>query len=136
MPTARKRSTRQRKAILEVLEKERRPLTFDQIFAGARELCPGLGERTVFRNLSEMVQEFELARVHYPGQPNRYELPSPDGEHHPHFICRECNQVFTLPFETPDVMDRIPQHPDFVYEGEEVVIFGRCRDCRSTGGAQ
>ena len=135
MATVRKRSTRQRKAILEVLEEFGRPLAFDEIFNGAKERCPGIGERTVFRNLSEMVDEMELARVHYPGQPNRYELPSPTGSHHLHFICRVCNQVYSLPFETPDLKDSIPKHPDFVYEGEEVILFGHCRECgTSTGG--
>ncbi|MGE9292679.1 MAG: Fur family transcriptional regulator [Puniceicoccales bacterium] len=121
-----KRKTKQRDAIISTLEQAQRPLSLDDILSSAREDCPGLGQRTVFRNLAEMIKENLLIRVNFPGQPVRYELPNPDGGHHPHFICRECNQVFVLPGETPEVLDKIEQPPEFQFEGEEVVVFGRC----------
>ncbi|MEM8550493.1 MAG: transcriptional repressor [Verrucomicrobiota bacterium] len=120
------RKTRQKEAILSTLSGSNRPLCLEEILSQARQLCPGLGERTVFRKLSEMTQDNQLIRVHFPGQPVRYEVPHPDGGHHPHFICRDCGQVFVLPGETPDNLSRIKQPPEFIFEGEEVIIFGRC----------
>lgn len=123
------RKTKQREAILKVLEDGGRPLCQEEILTMARAYSPGLGERTVFRNLAEMIKENLLIRVHFPGQPVRYEIPHPNGQHHPHFICRKCNQVFVLPGETPPVMDKVQPTPEFIYEGEEVVIFGQCVKC-------
>ncbi|MGE9295790.1 MAG: Fur family transcriptional regulator [Puniceicoccales bacterium] len=123
------RNTRQREAIQAVLSEAERPLKFEELLARARERFPRIGERTVFRNVREMLDEHTLVRVYLPGQPARYELPT--GDHRPHFICRKCNNVFVLPEETPDVLpgyrDKIPA--DFIPEGEEVIIYGHCREC-------
>lgn len=120
------RNTRQKAAILETLAANPRPLSREDIFAVASRRCSGLGERTVYRILAEMVADGRLMRVQYPGQPMRYELPDPRGGHHPHFICRKCDQVFVLPDETPEVIPKLAGHPDFAFEGEEIIIFGAC----------
>lgn len=123
------RRTRQREAIDAALREAERPLSFEELLVRARRHYPRLGERTVFRNVREMLNEHSLVRVYLPGQPARYELPT--GDHCPHFICRKCNNVFKLPEATPDILpdyaSKIP--PDFVPEGEEVIIFGHCRQC-------
>ncbi len=124
------RNTKQKQAIIKALESSPRPLRAEEIYELAKTHCPRIGQRTVFRNLAEMIKEFLLVRVQFPGQPVRYELPHADGGHHPHFICRNCNQVFILPGETPSVMDKIEKSPDYIYEGEEVIIFGRCVKCQ------
>ncbi|WOO40128.1 transcriptional repressor [Rubellicoccus peritrichatus] len=126
--THRVRHTKQRAAILDTLEAMNRPLSLDEIQVGARERCPGIGERTIFRNLKEMMDEYLLVRVFLPGKPTLYELPT--GEHRPHFICRNCDQVFQLPGETPEVMSRYKAPPEFEIDGEDVVFFGRCPACK------
>ncbi|WP_309381741.1 Fur family transcriptional regulator [Cerasicoccus frondis] len=123
------RRTRQREAIYQAISSAERPLSFEELLERAREHYPRLGERTVFRNVREMLDDHTLVRVYLPGQPARYELPT--GNHCPHFICRKCNNVFVLPEETPDILpeysSKIPSN--FVPEGEEVIIFGYCRKC-------
>lgn len=119
------RLTKQRGAILKVLEDAQRPLSIEEILERARVEYPKLGERTVFRHLKEMTGEMTLVRLNFPGQPNRFELPS--GTHHPHVICRQCQKVFNLEQETPDVLEQYPSPPEFELEGEEVVFYGRCR---------
>lgn len=123
------RRTRQREALFAALREANRPLSFDELFARAKQDCPRLGERTVFRNIRELLDERELVRLYLPGQPARYVLPT--GQHRPHFICRNCHNVFVLPEEAPDILPvyaaKIPG--DFIPEGEELVIYGRCRVC-------
>lgn len=123
------RRTRQREAIYSALGDAERPLSFEELLERAREHYPRLGERTVFRNVREMLDDHSLVRVYLPGQPARYELPT--GNHCPHFICRKCNNVFVLPEETPDILpEYAAKIPDaFVAEGEEVIIYGYCREC-------
>jgi len=112
-----------------VLREAERPLSFEELLERAREHYPRLGERTVFRNVREMLDDFSLVRVYLPGQPARYELPT--GDHCPHFICRKCNNVFKLPEETPDILpDYAAKIPSaFIPEGEEVIIYGVCQKC-------
>ncbi|WP_269542371.1 Fur family transcriptional regulator [Cerasicoccus fimbriatus] len=123
------RRTRQREAIYNALSEAERPLNFEELLERARMHFPKIGERTVFRNVREMLDEHSLVRVYLPGQPARYVLPT--GNHCPHFICRNCNNVFVLPEETPDILpgyaSKIP--PEFIPEGEEVIIYGYCREC-------
>ncbi|MEO0794168.1 MAG: transcriptional repressor [Verrucomicrobiota bacterium] len=123
------RRTPQREAIYAALGKAERPLSFDELLERARQHHPKIGERTLFRNVREMLNEHSLVRVYLPGQPARYELPT--GNHRPHFICRKCNRVFILPEETPDILpeyaSKIPEN--FVPEGEELIVYGYCRQC-------
>jgi len=121
--------TKQRAAIFDVLRQAERPLSIEEILRAARSQYPGLGERTVFRHLKEMTQEFKLVRLNFPGQPYRFELPS--GTHHPHVICRSCQKVFNLERETPNLLEHYPSPAEFELDGEEVIFYGRCRipDC-------
>ena len=119
------RMTKQRAAIYKVLEDASRPLSIEEILKAARIEYSGLGERTVFRHLKEMTQEFKLVRLNFPGQPNRFELPS--GTHHPHVICRNCQKVFDLYTETPNLLEQYPSPSEFKLDGEEVIFYGRCR---------
>ncbi|GHC00960.1 Fur family transcriptional regulator [Cerasicoccus arenae] len=123
------RRTRQREAIYAALGQAERPLSFEELLERSRQHYPRLGERTVFRNVREMLDEHSLVRVYLPGQPARYELPT--FNHCPHFICRKCNNVFVLPEETQDILPeyaaKIP--PAFIPEGEEVIIYGYCLEC-------
>jgi Fur family transcriptional regulator, ferric uptake regulator len=118
------RSTRQRRAIRDVLEEEGRPLTADEIYRLAREDIPSLGVATVYRSIRRMVEEHQLIGVDFPGHPTRYELPA--GGQHAHFICSVCGRVFDLPGASK-MQVQLPR--GFVEEGQELMIYGRCGDC-------
>ena len=127
MKTPGVRRTKQREAILGTLQEAGRPLSLEEIRDGARGRCEGIGERTVFRAIREMMDEYLLVRVFLPGQPTRYELPT--GEHRPHFICHSCGLVYVLPGETPEVMSGFQAPEGFRIKGEDVVFFGSCPQC-------
>ncbi len=118
------RTTRQRKAILAVLKEEQRPLTVNEIFDLSLRDAPGLGLRTVYRNIRELVEEGRMVCVEFPGQPPRYELVQ-DRRARPHFICGVCNKVFEL---DPSLEPPLPdvQVPGFIIQGSETIFYGRC----------
>ena len=119
------RDTRQRKAILAVLRAARGPLTRDEILAAARRRVPQIGFATVNRHIRALANEGHLVGVDYPGQPIRYELPSP--AEHLHFICRRCGRVFDWKVPIPEVKIRPPA--GFSVNGHEIVFYGRCPAC-------
>lgn len=116
------RHTRQREAIYTALREAMRPLSFEELLERARRHYPKIGERTVFRNVRELLDEQALVRIYLPGQPARYELPT--WSHRPHLVCRKSGKVFILPVEAPDLIPLMPPMEDFVLEGEEVFFYG------------
>ncbi|MER3483431.1 MAG: transcriptional repressor [Meiothermus sp.] len=121
------RSTRQRQAIREVLLELDRPLSPQEVLDAAQSKVPGLGIATVYRTLKGLVEEGAAVAVELPGNPPRYE---PSGKtHHHHFHCTACGKVFELEGGcTSDFSAMAP--PGFQTQGHEIVLYGRCADCR------
>jgi Fur family transcriptional regulator, ferric uptake regulator len=125
------RQTRQRVAIHEALEEAGRPLSPQELHSLAQTRLPGLGLRTVYRQIREMVAAGELVGVDYPGQPLRYERVT--GRHVAHFICRQCERIFSFDQQVPDVPVTPP--PTFEVKGQETIFFGQGRGlCERCGG--
>lgn len=126
------RRTRQRLAMEEVFRREGRPLTPSEVLEAARRIQPSIGQRTVYRQLSDMAGEGLIVGVDYPGQPLRYEWVS--DAPHAHFICRHCDRVFDLEVEVPDVTIKAPA--GFAITGQETVFYGTCPQCAGTMTAE
>jgi len=121
------RKTRQREAIERVLKDGRRPLTPLEIHERAHRHLPGIGLRTVYRQIEDLAGQQKIVGIDYPGQPLRYEWVK--SGHHPHFICRRCNRLFDLPEDNlPDLPVKVPA--GFVVDGQETIFYGLCSDCR------
>ncbi|MCD8483665.1 MAG: transcriptional repressor [Verrucomicrobia bacterium] len=110
----------------------KRPLTAAEVHELAVKEMPTLGVRTVFRRLSEWVREGRVVRVDYPGQPPLYEIVA--GQHHPHFICRDCQRVYDLDMEVADVPVINPP-PGFLIDGQETIFYGVCPACLTATSA-
>lgn len=123
------RQTRQRDAILEVIQESAGPLTVQEIHDRGQERVSGLGIATVYRTL-KLLQEARLIRtVVLPTGDPRYE-PAELGHHH-HFHCRVCDNVFDLdecPVEIP--RDRT-LGGGFRVEDHEVTLYGTCPGCHA-----
>ena len=124
------RKTKQREALMKVIREADRPLSPVEIHQLALAHYPKLGIRTVYRHIRDLVENYQIAGIDYPGQPMRYEVVDERGSR-PHLICRKCQRVFDLPVEEPELV--YPKLDDFSIEGHEVVYFGRCRECGKAG---
>jgi Fur family transcriptional regulator, ferric uptake regulator len=119
--------TRQREAILSVVRQQNRPLRAREIIELAAELCPGIGEATVFRTLKQEVENETLTRLELPGLPPVYECAS--AEHHHYFFCRECEQISTMTGCVNGLSKILPRGARMFHH--EIIIHGQCADCRS-----
>lgn len=122
-----RRSTRQRDAIRSVIESATRPLSAEEILVFTREEVPGIGIATIYRNLKLLLSEGGLKTIALPGDNPRYELMALT--HHHHFQCRACERVFDIP-KCPGPLRHLAPR-GFTVDEHEVILYGRCRDCRT-----
>lgn len=127
---SRNRKTRQRDVISRIVEQTRRPLTAKEILSAGRLDVPTLGLRTVYRQISRLVDEGKLVSLDFPGHPTRFETVR--GRSHPHFICNRCRQVFD--FERAASSPAYQAPPGFSIDGTEIVFYGICPDCSNRSG--
>jgi Fur family ferric uptake transcriptional regulator len=120
------RDTRQRRAIRGVFEHVARPLSTDEILAGAQATIAGLGIATVYRSIRALVDEGFLDVVDVPGRLPLYERAGKS--HHHHFSCTQCRRVYELDGCTTEIKGmRLPR--GFKATGHDVTIFGVCLAC-------
>jgi Fur family ferric uptake transcriptional regulator len=123
----RARNTRQLATIETVLRSAGRPLAIDELHDTAKKTLPRLGLATIYRAVRELTGAGRIVSVQYAGQPARYEWAV--SRSHSHFICNRCKRVFDIdePIDVP-LPARRPK--GFRFQGEEVIYYGECADCR------
>lgn len=119
------RQTQQREAIAAVIQNATGPLTIPEIHQRAQLDVPGLGIATVYRTLKLLLEAGQVQTVILPSGETRYE---PAGmEHHHHFHCRSCDEVFDFdicPVEVP-----AGQTGGFIVDDHELTLYGTCPAC-------
>lgn len=127
----RARNTRQLVAIETALRSAGRPLAIEELHATARRALPGLGLATIYRTVRDLTAAGRIVSIKYAGQPTRYEWAV--SRSHSHFICNRCRRVFDI--DGPDDVPLPRRRPKgFRFEGEEVIYYGTCGDCRRRNG--
>lgn len=138
------RLTRQRNAVFSAFSDAGRVLTAPEILAHAREIVPEISLSTVYRQVSLLLADGEIAKVELPGEPARYEVACKpaahakghghakhDGHeadhHHHYFHCSNCGQVFLLHACPGPMDDLVPK--GFQVKSHEVTLHGLCAAC-------
>ena len=147
------RLTRQRNAVFSAFSDAGRVLTAPEILAHAREIVPEISLSTVYRQVSLLLADGEIAKVELPGEPARYEVACKPGtrakahgdakhdghdahdtsdtndadHHHHYFHCSNCGQVFLL-HACPGPMDDLAPK-GFQVTSHEVTLHGLCASC-------
>jgi Fur family ferric uptake transcriptional regulator len=122
------RNTTQRSAIQKVFGRRDHPMGVGEVLRAGRRTVRSLNQATVYRNLKLLVDEGWLRRINTPESGTLYERAGK--EHHHHFQCRTCDQVFELSGCALNEKKSTP--PGFLTEGHEVFFFGTCAECRGT----
>ena len=126
------RRTRQRDAILEVIEAADGPLTVEEILEGARSELPGLGVATVYRTVKLLLGAGRVRTVLLPDGGTRYEPASQP--HHFHFTCMQCVRVFCLPTCPLDRLEGRMLPRGFQASAHALTVFGTCPSCAGPHG--
>ncbi|MEW6582213.1 MAG: Fur family transcriptional regulator [Actinomycetota bacterium] len=125
------RSGGARTAVMERLAAQDCCLTAQEIFDALRADGRKVGLASVYRAL-EVLQRLGLVqRLDLGGGTARYEAAR-GVDHHHHIVCLDCGRV--SPFEDrrlETAIDRVARAQDFSVDEHDVVLRGRCPDCRA-----
>ena len=117
--------TKQREAILGVMRRDKSHRTAEEIFALAKEACPGISRATVYNSLKYLEDNRYIRRITGEGRTARY-----DGSYipHGHAICEGCGAVWDFEISTleREIASAIGQ--DFTSYELKVRTF--CEACR------
>jgi len=119
----------QREVILEALEKSKKHLSVDDIFAVVHNRHPDIGRATVYRTVKVLQDAGLVSELALEGR-SRFEIEW-KREHHDHFICESCGSIFE--FVNPEIerlQDESAAEIDFAITRHKHQIFGLCKDCR------
>lgn len=122
------KQTRQRHAVLEVMDATQMALTVAEVHERGRRRCPDLGLPTVYRTL-ELFEHLGLVRrIHTAGGCERF-APVGRADSH-HVVCVSCGRV--AEFTGCNVAELIPaatSQTGFCVEEHFLELLGTCGEC-------
>ena len=125
--TTTKRS-RQREAILEVVQSTKCHPTADWVYSEVRKVIPNISLGTVYRNLSMLSENGTIQKLHI-GTSSEHFDGNPDV--HYHVYCTQCGRIDDIeakPFE------KFNSWAADMYDGEifehQTMFTGRCSQCK------
>ena len=127
-----RRETRQRDAILEVLEGVRTHPTADWIYDEVRKKLPRISKGTIYRNLKVLEEEGKITELNLSGTVSRFEVKQ---HRHYHFRCEKCGRVFDLDVPVEKGLDdRVAASTGLKINCHQLEFRGLCGDCQSGQG--
>jgi Fur family ferric uptake transcriptional regulator len=123
------RTTRQRIAVLRLLEEQGGHWTARQVHQRLRRAHAGLSLKTIYLALDALAAAGLAARV---GRGNGAACYEAQREHHYHALCRGCGALHDVPATAERALRGTTLPPGFQREGVRVVIEGRCARCRTS----
>ena len=124
-----RRSTWQRSAIVDLLERSQVFLSAQQIHAELEEEGTKVGLATVYRNLQSLAEEDLVDTVRSDDGEALYRLCTNEGHHH-HLVCRSCGKAVEIAgslFE--NWVHDIASANGFTKVEHLAEFFGLCNDC-------
>ncbi|MFZ8887803.1 MAG: Fur family transcriptional regulator [Aquiluna sp.] len=123
-----RRNTWQKTAVLEQLSNTDEFVSAQELHQKISQSGKKLGLTTVYRALTEMVEQGMADSLSISDGEMRYRICTP--EHHHHLICRVCGK--TVEFDMPGFEElalQVAKANGFTELSHEIELFGVCRDC-------
>ncbi|MEA1949855.1 MAG: transcriptional repressor [Planctomycetota bacterium] len=130
-PAKKRRSTVQRRVILEELEKSENHPTASELYEIVRQRLSDISLGTVYRNLVLLSDLGIIQKLEFCGSETRF-----DGrcEDHYHIQCVDCGRVNDLHGLPGDLSIKLPtEDNDFLITGHRLVFYGICGKCQQKG---
>lgn len=124
------KNTPQRKILLDVICKLKRPYKANEIFNMVSEIMPDINFSTVYRNLELFLSLNIINKISLDESFNYYELST--GKHRHHIICKLCGKVKEIelcPFKEMEIKEL--EKLGFEPKEHKFEIYGICSKCKN-----
>jgi Fe2+ or Zn2+ uptake regulation protein len=122
------RLTRQREAVLHVIQQADKHLTAQEVYDRVRQQLPGIAYGTVYNALSYLMQAGLVQVVNVGNGPALYDR---NLNRHDHLMCRHCGKVLDYAFrDLEQAMDKVAKATGFRIERAQALFVGLCPDCQ------
>ncbi|MFN3386836.1 MAG: Fur family transcriptional regulator [Candidatus Thermochlorobacter sp.] len=119
--------THQRIRILEILDRNKKPLTAAEVHAQLS--CYGVDLATVYRSLNKLADAGIVSRVQFGDEFMRFEFARPFAHHH-HIICIDCGKIKEIDLCNLDLIaNDISRSTGFTHIEHQVIFRGYCESC-------
>lgn len=122
--------SRQREALIELLQQEALPMSIDQIIEKLKKSKHPMNQSTVYR-IIESLNEHHIVEKNYSSISNStlIQLHTP---HHQHYLmCQMCHKMFPIDnCPIHDVIDSVEIAKDFKILSHNLEIIGICSTCQ------
>jgi Fur family ferric uptake transcriptional regulator len=128
MPSINLRSTKQRKAVAEVLTTISKFSSAQEVHSILISRGEKVGLATVYRTLQALAETGAIDVLRNDGEA-LYRACSND--HHHHLVCTGCNK--TTEISAPEVeiwTEKIAREQGYLISGHTIEVFGLCKNCR------
>ena len=128
MPSINLRSTKQRKAVAEVLATISKFSSAQEVHSLLISRGEKVGLATVYRTLQALAETGAIDVLRNDGEA-LYRACSND--HHHHLVCTGCNK--TTEISAPEVeiwTEKIAREQVYLISGHTIEVFGLCKNCR------
>ena len=128
MPSINLRSTKQRKAVAEVLATISKFSSAQEVHSILISRGEKVGLATVYRTLQALAETGAIDVLRNDGEA-LYRACSND--HHHHLVCTGCNK--TTEISAPEVeiwTEKIAREQGYLISGRTIEVFGLCKNCR------
>ncbi len=125
------RMTRQRKALLEAIQREETHPTADEVYRLVKRRLPRISLGTVYRNLDLLAAQGLVQKLEMGGTQRRFDAKH--GRHY-HVRCIRCGRVDDLSMRPLLAVERAARRAtDYEITGHQLEFVGLCRECRKSG---
>jgi Fur family ferric uptake transcriptional regulator len=119
--------TRQRKVILEELNKLMTHPSAEEVYEVVRKRLPRVSLGTVYRNLETLSELGEITKLEFGGTLKRFD---PNPEEHYHIRCSLCDRVVDAPMAQLDHIEGLlSKETEFKIIGHRLEFYGLCPIC-------
>lgn len=118
--------SKQRDALIEILQSTDTHPTAEWVYDKMREKFPNVSLATVYRNLKHMI-EIGIARELYTDNSSRFDANMSD---HYHFMCKKCGQLFDIFPQGENTELKKLTDCGYCVERYDLSIYGVCNNCK------
>lgn len=122
--------TYQRLAIYQTLFQTKEHLSAEEVYRLVKKKFPMISLGTVYKTLERFYRSGIIVKVGHISDVSLYEA---DVSVHHHLICLECKSIRDVNGGEVQQVVSLPEGSDFEVERQQVILYGRCRECRRRG---